>query len=218
MHPGKQSTWDSGAWHPDTRASLAGAVAAALLVMAGFTALFSAAVPFKLSSPAPSVREELLLAEPTPVPPKARPHVRMAHPALPVQLPELQRMPPPVPLRAPDSFSLQDYLDERGKGTAAALKDQVTGSELKRDLGKQGEKPAISDNQSYRTVDGQKVERSGGGCAESQTEQGSSSPTNHFEVARPISCPGGTPDASQQMGKALDDWAKKAQQAPPPPR
>lgn len=217
MHPWKQPTWPSGAWRPDARATLGGAVAAALLVMAGFVALFSAVAPFKLSQSAPGVRETLVFAEPVPVPPRPRLHVRAPHPTLPVQLPELQRMPPPVPLRVPESFSLQDYLDERAKGDAAALRDQVTGSELKRDLGKQTEKPAISDNQSYRTVDGQRVERGGGGCAESQTQQGSSSPTNHFEVARPISCPGATPDASQQMGKALQDWADQHRASPPPP-
>jgi len=220
MHAGKHSTWHSGAWRPDARVSLGFAAAAAMLVTAGFAALFSAA-SFKLMQPAPTVREELVLAEPVPdlPPPRARP--RLARPTLPVTLPELQRMPPPTvlaPLPGPDSFSVQDFLDERAKSNAAALRDQVTGSELKRDLGKQIEKPAISDNQSYRTIDGQRVERGGGGCAESQTQQGSLSPTNHFDVARPIGCPG-APDASQQMGKALQDWSKKTQQAsPPPPR
>lgn len=219
MHAGKRSTWDSGAWRPDARVSLGSAAVAVMLVTAGFTALFSAA-SFKLMQPAPAVREELVLAEPVPdlPPPRARP--RLARPRLPLALPELPRMPPPAalaPLPGPDSFSVQDFLDERAKSNAAALKDQVTGKDLQRNLGKQTEKPAISDNQSYRTIDGQRVERGGGGCAESQTQQGSSSPTNHFEVGRPITCPGSTPDAGQEMGKALQDWADKHPVPPPPP-
>lgn len=217
MHPGKHGTWDRGAWRPDARASLGFAAAAALLVMAGFAALFSAA-SFKLTQSTPAVREELVLAEPVPELPPPRARSRPAHHVLPMALPELPRMPPPAalaPLPGPDSFSVQDFLDERAKSNAAALKDQVTGKDLQRNLGKQTEKPAISDNQSYRTIDGQRVERGGGGCAESQTQQGSSSPTNHFEVGRPISCPG-MPDASEEMGKALQDWAGKHPPPPPP--
>jgi hypothetical protein len=219
MYARKRSTWDSGAWHPDVRASLSGAVATALLVMAGFAALFSAVPPLKLSQPASEVREELVLAEATPVPPRPRPRARVLRSTLPVQLPELQRMPPPVPepSRAPDSLSLQDYLDERAKGNATALKEQVTSSDLRRELGKPTEKQALPDNQSYQTIDGQKVVRSGGGCAQIQTVQGSSSPTNHIDLAEPIHCPGGAPDASEQIGKALDDWAE-THRAPPPPR
>jgi hypothetical protein len=220
MYARKRSTWDSGAWHPDVRASLSGAVATALLVMAGFAALFSAVPPLKLSHPAPEVREELVLAEPTPVPSQPRPRMRIPHPSLPVQLPELQRMPAPVPepSRAPDSLSLQDYLDERAKENAAALKDMVTSSDLRRALGKPTEKQALPDNQSYQTIDGQKVVRGGGGCAEIHTVQASPSPTNHVDIAEPTDCPGGSPDASQQMGKALDDWAEKHRAPPPPPR
>ncbi|HEY1771882.1 MAG TPA: hypothetical protein VGH91_01670 [Gammaproteobacteria bacterium] len=220
MYARKHSSWDSGVWHPDVRASLSGAVAAALLVMVGFAALFSAVPPLKLSQAVPEVREELVLAEPTPVPPRPRPRAHIARPLLPVQLPELQRMPPPVlaPPQAPDSISLQDYLDERAKENTAALEDQVTGSDLRRELGKPTEKQALPDDQSYQTIDGQKVVRSGGRCAQIQTVQGSSSPTNHVDIAEPTDCPGGAPDASQQMGKALGDWAEKHRVPPPPPR
>jgi hypothetical protein len=218
MQAGKRN-WDSGDWRPDTRASLGGAVAASLLVTTGFVALFTVA-PFKLPQSAPAVREELILAEPTPAVPPPRSRARLARPALPVALPELQRMPPPapLPLTSPDSFSLQEYLDERAKDNAAALKDQVTRSDLKRNLGKQADKSALPDNQSYRSVDGQKIVRSGGGCAQIQTVQGSSSPTNRIDIAEPTDCPGGSPDASQEMGKALDDWAEKHRAPPPPPR
>lgn len=223
MHPWRLSDWDSsGAWRPDIRASMGGAIAAALLLMAGFAALFSAAAPFKLSQSKPSVREVLVLAEQTPTVSRPVPRARVPRPVLPVQLPELQRLPPlaPAPVTGPDNFSLQQYLDERAQDNAAALKDQVTRSDLQRNLGKQVDKPALQDNQSFRSVGGQKIVRSGGGCAQIQTVQGSSSPTNHVDVAEPTPCPGATPDASQAMGKSLDDWARKAQQsqpAPPPP-
>jgi len=200
---------------------LGGAVAAALLLMAGFIVLFSSAASFKLPLSVPSVREVLVLAQPTPRVSRSNPAARALR-ALPrVQLPELQRLPPvlPAPVTSPDSFSLQEYLDERAKENAAALKDQVTGSDLKRNLGKQVDKPALEDNQSFRSVGGQKIVRSGGSCAQIQTVQGSSSPTNHVDIAEPTACPGGPPDASQQMSKALDDWARKAQQSQPtPPR
>jgi hypothetical protein len=193
-------------------------VAAALLLMAGFAALFSSAATFKLSQPAPGVREVLVLAEPTPVAPRPAPRIRTPRPVLPVQLPELQRLPPlpPAPVTGADRFSLQDYLDELAKGNAAALKDQVTRSDLKRNLGKSVVQEALPDNQGFRSVGGQKIVRSGGRCAQIQTVQGSSSPTNRIDIAEPTDCPGGTADASQEIGKALDDWAKKAQQSPPP--
>ena len=124
-------------------------------------------------------------------------------------------------MTGPDSFSLQDYLDERAKENATALKNQVTGGDLKRNLGKSTEQQALPDNQSFRSVGGQKIVRSGSGCAQIQTVQGSSSPTNHVDIAEPTACPGEAPDVSQEMGKALGDWAKKTQQSQPqapPPR
>lgn len=223
MHPLRLRDWDSsGAWRPDARASLGGAIAAALLLIAGFAALFSAAAPFKLLQPAPSVREVLVLAQPASRVSRPIPRARVQRPVLPVQLPELQRLPPfaPVPVTGSDSFSLQQYLDERAQDNAAALKDQVTRSDLQRDLGKQVDKPALQDNQSFRSVGGQKIVRSGDGCSQIQTVQGSSSPTNHVDIAEPTACPGEAPDASQEMSKSLDDWAKKARQSqptPPPP-
>lgn len=224
MHPRRLNDWDSGgAWRPDARASLGGAIAAALLLMAGFAALFAAVAPFKLSQPAPSVREVLVLAQPTPMVPRPIPRMRAPRPVSPVQLPELQRLPPfaPAPVTGPDSFSLQQYLDERAQDNAAALKDQVMRSDLQRNLGKQVDKPALQDNQSFRSVGGQKIVRSGGGCSQIQTVQGSSSPTNHVDIAEPTRCPGAAPDTSQEMGKALGDWARRAQQSQPqtpPPR
>ena len=223
MQAGKRSAWDSGHWHPDLRASLSLAAAATLLVMAGFAALFSTVAPFKLSQTSPSVREVLVLAEPTPRVPRPIPRARIPRAVLPVQLPELQRLPPlpQATVTGRDSFSLQDYLDERAKAGAVALKDQVTASDLKRNLGKSTEQQALRDDQGFRGVGGQKIVRSGGSCAQIQTVQGSPSPTNHVDIAEPTSCPGESPDASQEMSKSLDDWAKKARQSqssPPSPR
>ena len=217
MHPGKQSTWPSGAWRPDTRASLGMALAAALVMTAGFVALFSTAPKLRLSHDTDRVREQLVFAEPLPVPRIPRPHVHA--PAAPARVPLLQSAWPPLPapIAAPGGFSTQDYLEERRQQNAAALHDQVTGSDLKRKLVKPVEQQALPDNQSYHTVDGQKVVRNGGGCAEVHTVQGSSSPTNRVDVAAPISCPGGRPDASQEMGKALEDWAKKVHLPQPSP-
>lgn len=199
------------------------AVVAALLVTAGFAALFTVAptLNLKLSHGAASAEEDLFLNAPAPPPRRLSPRARPRAPAArePTVRSDWPPVPPPITaaLPAPGVYSQQDYLDERAQRNAAALKGQVTGSELKRDLGKETERPALFDNQSYRTVDGQRVERGGGGCTESQTQQGSSSPTNHFDVARPISCPGDAPDESQQMRKALDDWAKQAHQVQSPP-
>jgi hypothetical protein len=220
MHPWRRSDGDSsGDWRPDGRASLAAAAVAGLLAMTGFAALFSSAVPIGLSQSAPGVREVLVLAQPTPRLPRPIPRARAPRPELPVQLPELQRLPPvlPAPLMGPDSFSLQEYLDERARENAAALKDQVTGGDLRRNLGRSTGNEALPDNQGYRTVDGQKVVRSGDSCAQIQTVQGSSSPTNKIDIAEPLaSCPGAS---DHDMGKALDDWAKKVRQSQqPPPR
>lgn len=215
MYPGKQSTWDSGAWHPDTRASLAGAVAAALLVMAGFFALFSAAPILKLSHDTQSPIERLMLAEPVPPPPA--PRLRVPSHTPPVTLPLLPSAWPPLlaPVTAPGGFTQQDYLDERARGNAAALRAKVMGSDLQRVLGKPTEKQALPDNQSFRSIDGQKIVRSGGGCAQIQTVQGSSSPTNRINLAEPTGCPG-VPSEQEEMAKALQDWADKHRPPPPP--
>jgi hypothetical protein len=140
-------------------------------------------------------------------------------------VPLLQSAWPPLPVAvsAPGGITpldyLQDYLDGRARSNATAVQGKVMGKELQRALGKPTEMPALRDSQSFRRSDGQKVVRTGDGCAQIQTVQASPSPTNHVDIAEPIDCPGGTPDASQEMGKSLDDWAKKLQQSQaPPPR
>lgn len=216
MQLGKRITSASGTWHPDARASLGMAVAAAVVVIFGFVALFAAAPSFRLPRHRDRLEEQLVFAEPLPTPRIPHPHLHAS--AIPARVPMLQSAwpPLPVPIAAPGDFSTQDYLEQRQQQNAAALKDQVTGSDLKRELNRPVEQQAVPENQGYRTVDGQKVVRTGGGCAEVHTVQGSPSPTNRIEVAAPISCPGGSPDASQEIGKALDDWAKKVHRVQPP--
>ncbi len=217
MQAEKRSTRDSGAWRPDARVSVGIAFGATLVVMLGFAALFSAVPKLRLSRDTDRVREQLVFAEPLPTPPVPRPHVHAS--AAPARVPLLQSAwpPLPVPIAAPGGFSTQDYLQERRQQSAASLQDQVTGSDLQRKLDKPVEQQALPENQSYHTVDGQKVVRTGGGCAEVHTVQGSSSPTNRIDVAAPISCPGASPDASREIGKALEDWAKKVHLPQPPP-
>ncbi|HSN18218.1 MAG TPA: hypothetical protein VLV87_08400 [Gammaproteobacteria bacterium] len=218
MHPWKRSAWDSKAWRPDARASLAMAAAAALLVMAGFAALFSAVPGLRLSQDADRVREQLLLAEPAPSVPTR--HRRAPERATPARVPLLRSAWPPLPapITAPDSFTSRDYLDERAREGAAALQQEVMGSDLRRNLGKPAERQALPDDQGYRSIDGQKIVRSGGKCSQIQTVQGSSSPTNHIDIAEPMGGCAGAPSEQEQMSKALDDWAKEqhASNLPPP--
>ena len=214
-HPGKPGSGISGAWRPDVRVSFGGAAAAALLVLAGFAVLFSATPGFQLSHDTDRLREQLDLAElAAPPPPMLRPRLRAPAPSPNLPLVQSAWPPLPAPVATPGGFGIQDYLDQRARGDAAELRDRVTGGDLKRELGKPMEKPALPDNQGYRSVDGHEVVHAGGGCAEVHTLQVSPSPSNHVAVAEPISCPG----ASEQddMGKALQDWAEKHR--PPPPR
>ena len=217
MQAEKRSTRDSGAWRPDARVSVGIAFGATLVVMLGFAALFSAVPKLILSRDTDRVREQLVFAEPLPTLPTPRLRAHLSTAARPLPLLQDAWPPLPVPIAAPGGFSTQDYLEQRRQQNAAALQDQVTGSDLKRKLDKLVERQALPENQSYHTVDGQKVVRTGGGCAEIHTVQGSSSPTNRVDVAAPISCPGSSPDASREIGKALEEWAKKVHLPQPPP-
>jgi hypothetical protein len=136
----------------------------------------------------------------------------------------LQSVWPPLPtvVSAPGGHTpqgyLREYLVEREQEIAAALRAKVTGKGSAPGLPKPPPAQALPDDQSYRNVDGQKIVRTDDGCAQIQTVQGSPSPTNHVDLAEPTACPGGSPDASEEMGKGLDDWAKKVQRSRPPPR
>ena len=213
MPAGKRSLGKTGAWRPDARATLALAAAAALLVSAGFALLFSSAVSIRLPQPATPLREQLVFS----APPQLRPiHRRPARTStLPEPVPIREQLWPPLqpPISVPEAFTAQDYLRERAELGAAALRDRVTGGDLKRSLGKAADVPALQDNQGYTTAGGDKVVRSGDSCAQVHTVQGSPSPTNKIAVAEPMAaCPGAS---KQDMGKALQDWAEK-HRAPPP--
>jgi hypothetical protein len=212
MGAGKQGVAERGAWRPDARASFGLAVMAALLVMIGFAALFASAASIKILQPTASIAERLLFAAP-PLPPPSRPMSRKHVPVpsmlapLPMQDGAWPPLQPPVSL--PDAFTAQDYLKERAQQGAATLRDKVTGNELRRELGKPADMPALRDNQSLPVAGGDKVVRHGDSCAQIHTVQGSPSPTNKVDVAEPGACPGGPHDASQDMSKALHDWAEK---------
>jgi hypothetical protein len=188
-----------------------------MLVVGGFATLFIAAPKLRLPRDIESSPERLVLSQPISAPPTRRPRHKVLAPVPRTQ--QLQNISPslPVPFAAPLPFIAQDYLDERGQQNAAALRDKVTAGDLQRNLGKAIPKPALSDNQGYRTAGGQKLVRNGDDCAQIQTVQGSSSPTNRAYIAEPTDCPGATPDAGQEMGKALNEWAKKVQQSKSPP-
>src|SRR6185437_15395131 len=150
-------------------------------------------------------------------PPPARlPRHRAPARTLPSAIPLRDQAWPPLqpPVSLPETFTAQDYLEERAQQGAAALRDKVMGTDLQRELGKAKEMPALKDNQSFRTAGGDKVVRSGDSCAQVHTVQGSPSPTNKIDIAEPTGCPGGSPDAGSEMTKAVQDWAKK--QSPPP--
>lgn len=206
---------NAAAWQPDTRASLGVAVAALLFLLAGFAALFSATPKLKLSRDHDAAVEQLVLTAPIVPPFPRRLHHRMPAPVTPPPLPQIA-VPVLPPLAAPYGFTTEDYLNELNRQSAAALRNKVTAGDLQRNLGKVTENPALPDNQGYRTVDGDKIARSGNRCAQIQTVQGSPSPTNRIAIAEPTACPGGSPDAGQDIGQALDAWASKQHRSPPP--
>jgi hypothetical protein len=217
MREGKRGPVKTETWRPDTRVSLGLAVAAALLVAVGFAALFASA-DIRFLPPAAVIRERLVFSAPAPrrLPPRVprRPMPALSRPA-PISLrdqlwPSLQ---PPISL--PVASSAEDYLKERAQQGAAALRDKVTGGQLTRNLGKVTEMPALRDNQSIPTTAGDSMVRSGDSCAQVHTVQGSPSPTNKINLAEPMAtCPG---SPKQDMGKALEDWAKRLHDTQPPP-
>lgn len=206
-----------GSWHPDARLSFGLACVAALLVMAGFAALFSSAASIRILPPAAGLPERLVFAPPEPLPPPRPSRRRRASvPSAPAPIPLRDQPWPPLlpPISRPPAFTAEDYLKERAQQGAAALRDKVTGNELRRDLGKVTDLPALRDNQGIPTTGGDSVVRSGDSCAQVHTVQGSPSPSNKINLAEPMpSCPG---SPRQDMGKALQDWAKKLRQAQPP--
>lgn len=213
MQTGKRSVGNGAAWRPDTRASFTLAAVATLLVMGGFAALFASTTSIKFLQPTASVAERLFFAVPQPPRPPLR--RRAPTPSPPAPIPMLDQAWPPLqpPISLPEAFTVQDYLRERAQQDATALRDKVTGNELRRSLGKSADQPALRDNQSIPTAGGDRVVRSGDSCAQIHTVQGSSSPTNKIDLAEPMSsCPG---TSDRDMGKALQDWAEKHR--PPPP-
>lgn len=214
MVTGKRSV--GGSWHPDARVSFGLACVAALLVMMGFTALFASSASIRFLQPSATMPERLVFAAPLPpLPPRIR-RRRPSALSAPSPVPIQERSWPPLqpPISQPPDFTAQDYLKERAQQGAAALRDKVTGNELRRDLGKVTDLPALRDNQGIPTTGGDSVVRSGDSCAQVHTVQGSPSPSNKINLAEPMpSCPG---SPRQDMGKALQDWAKKLRQAQPP--
>jgi hypothetical protein len=205
---------ERGAWRPDARTTLGISVVAASLLMAGFAALFSSAASIKLLQPIATVPERLVFA----APPLPRPMPRQRAPALsrPAPIPLVEQPWPPLqpPISLPQAFTAQDYLKERAQQGAAALRDKVTGGDLRRDLGKVSDVPALRDNQSIPVSGGDTLVRSGDSCAQVHTVQGSPSPTNKINLAEPrASCPG-VSDKDKGIGRALQDWAEKHR--PPP--
>jgi hypothetical protein len=184
--------------------------------MAGFATLFSSAVSVRFLSPATAVQERLVFAAALPpVPPRLIPHHHARAPTL-APVPMRDKLWPPLqpPISVPEPFTVQDYLKERAQQGATALRDKITGGDLRRDLGKSKDMPALRDNQSIPTAGGDRMVRSGDSCAQIHTVQGSPSPTNKIDLAEPMAhCPG---VSDQDMGKALEDWVKKLRQAPPP--
>ena len=206
---------ESGAWRPDTRLSLGGAAVAGLLLMAGFAALFASATSIKFLQPSAAVVERLVFAAPPPPLPRPVPRRPVPAQSMPVPIPVPDRVWPPLPppISSPEAFTAQDYLKERAQQGVAALRDKVTGNDLRRSLGKTADMPALRDNQSIPVSGGDKLVRSGDGCSQVHTVQGSPSPTNKIDLAESMPrCPGAS---DRDMGKALQDWAEKRR--PPPP-
>lgn len=217
MHAGKRSVGESGAWRPDLRASFGLAVAAMLLVTAGFAALFRSAASVHLLSPIAAVRERLVFSSPPPPLPPRRPRRRAPVFSMPAPIPVPDQPWPPLlpPISVPAAFTAQEYLKERAAQDAAALRGKVTGGSLGRELGKTTGMPALRDNQSIPTAGGDRMVRSGDSCAQIHTVQGSPSPTNKIDLAEPMAaCPG---SSGQSISDALEEWAKKTQRSQPPP-
>ena len=220
MYAKELAAWRRGGWQPDVRASLALASGALLLLTALFVALLTTPLR-QYFGPAPRFPERMVFRLPAPDvmrSPRVRPPPPRAA-GLPLKpLSPLPPLPRPVTTSIPSGDVIQDYLRSQQPGVAERLRTQVTGGDLTHELQKPaGEMPALRDDQSFRTTGGDKVVRSGDDCAQIHAVQGSSSPTNHIDIAEPTACPGGTPGASRDMGKALDDWARKVQQSRPPP-
>lgn len=141
------------------------AAVAAVLVTVGFAALFASATSIKFLQPTATISERLLLAtSPSPRPLRQR---NVPAPPLPAPIPLVDQAWPPLqpPISQPESFTAQDYLKGRAQQNAAALRDKVTGGELRRSLGKATDIPALQDNQSFRTAVRARAGWSRVGCA-----------------------------------------------------
>jgi hypothetical protein len=198
------------------RASLALASGTLLLLTAIFVALLTSPLR-QYFSPASSVPEQMVFRLPMPDIVRSR---TVRPPPPPAPGPQLKSLSPLPPLHESVITSvhsgdiIQDYLRSQQHDVAEKLRAKVIGSDLARELQKPViETPALRDNQSFRSVGGDKVVRSGDSCAQIHTVQGSPSPTNKIDLAEPMSaCPGAS---EQDMDKALHDWAEKHR--PPPP-
>lgn len=205
-------------WRPDPRASLALAFGAAALLSLAFLGLLYKPLtadmdrrPFSLSlAAAPPVHRAL----------DTHKTVRrlQAQPAI--------ALPPhtePVP-SALDLATLQLQVDAavreavQSEGATGPFLQPLTQKydELDKALRAPARPATLKQGESYRTVYGETILKSGDGCTAEQEVQTGVTPANHTTVGFMVPCPG---EYHPSMADQLSEWAKKIQREHlPPPR
>lgn len=198
-------------WEPDWRVSLAVAAVSAALLGAFFLAL--------LHGPRPGTNRAIMSLSLASLP-KSRPRSHRPVPRAPMpSAAATQLLKPAVTLPLPD---MQQSVLDAARETAESIHPGVfleapeeRDSDLARAL-RAPEKPMeMQQGQSYRSLYGDTIVKTGGGCVSEQELQTGPSPANKVMMGFMVPCPG---EYRPTMGDALTSWAGKvAKKQPVPP-
>ena len=196
-------------WQPDRRVSLAVAAASAVLLGVSFITLLRGARP--------GTNRAIMSLSLATAPKRQHRSERPAPRALASAAPR-----PTAPAVNPPTPDLRQALLDAARESAESMHPGVflespadRDSDLARAL-RAPQKPAVmQEGQSYRSLYGDTIAKTGGGCVSEQELQASPSPTNKVTVGFVVPCPG---EYHPTMGDALSAWAdkRKARQLLPP--
>ena len=203
-------------WQPDLRASLALALGCAVVLFYSFLGLLH-----KPAAPDTGALMSLSLVTPAPPPVRAhprRPVSKAAAPTVTIPPPHVEALPPAVNLA-----TLQKQVDAAVRETVQSQQSAgvflvpLAGryDDLYRALRAPPKSATLRDGESYRSLYGQTIVKSGDHCTQEQEVQ--VSPTGaKATVGFVVPCPG---EYHPSMADALAQWAEKvAKGNPSPPR